>query len=271
MRIAYTKVGRLTTRLLPSSQALVVSIHDVSPHTRAECEEIFAQLRELGLKSCSWLVVPDHHHRGHFLDDPDFCAWLCALEDADNEIVIHGYHHERARRGADSLLDRFLTRIYTADEGEFYDLERTRALELVAQAQADFLQLGLRPEGFIAPAWLLSAAAEEALHAAGIQYTTRLREVRDLPSGRSYASQSLVWSTRSWWRRALSLLWNRALFRRLTDNPLLRVAIHPGDLGHPRIWRQIRYCVSQGLVQRLPFTYERWIARQRTASAKATA
>ena len=95
MRIAYTKVGRLTTRLLPSSQALVVSIHDVSPHTRAECEEIFAQLRELGLKSCSWLVVPDHHHRGHFLDDPDFCAWLCALEDADNEIVIHGYYHQR--------------------------------------------------------------------------------------------------------------------------------------------------------------------------------
>lgn len=264
MRIATNKVGRLTTRLLPPSQALVVSIHDVSPQTRPQCEEIRAQLTEIGLKVCTWLVVPDHHHRGHFLDDPEFCAWLRTLAEAGQEIVIHGYHHQRERRAGESLREKFITRFYTADEGEFYDIDRATAYELVTRAQEEFSELDLKPEGFIAPAWLLSAGAEEALREAGVQYTTRLRDVRDLISGRTFESRSLVWSSRSWWRRPVSLLWNRALFRRLKDNPLLRIAIHPGDISYPAIWRQIRHCVSQALIPRLPFTYERWFARQRT-------
>lgn len=264
MRIATTKVGRLTTRLLPASQALIVSIHDVSPHTRAECEEIFGQLRELGLKTCTWLVVADHHHRGHIRDDPDFCEWLRELERAGHEIVIHGFFHQRTRKRGESFRDRFFTRMYTAEEGEFYDLNRVEALTLMEDALEDFHEIGLKPDGFIAPAWLLSVPAEEALKSAGFQYTTRLRNVRDLHSGRSYGSQSLVWSTRSWWRRKVSLLWNRALFRRLADNPLMRIAIHPVDIRHPEVWRQIGSFVSQALLTRLPFTYERWIARQRT-------
>lgn len=271
MRIAFNKVGRLTTRLLPPSQALVVSIHDVSPHTRAECEEIGAQLSEMGLQTLSWLVVPDHHRRGSFLEDADFCAWLCDLAAAEHEIVIHGYHHLREPRAGESLVAKFIHRIYTAGEGEFHDMDRETALALVTQAQAEFGELGIKPEGFIAPAWLLSEDAEEALKDAGIQYTTRLRHVRDLQSGRTHESQSLVWSSRSGWRRAASLLWNRTLFRRLPDNPLLRIAIHPDDVRHPKIWRQIRHCVSQGLASRLAFTYERWIARQRTFVPARTA
>jgi len=264
MRIATNKVGRLTTRLLPSSQALIVSIHDVSPRTKAECAEIFAQLAQLGLKTCTWLVVPDHHRQGHIRDDAEFCEWLCALETAGHEIVIHGYHHQREPRANDTLFDRLVTRVYTAEEGEFYDIDYDRALKLVQQAQEELREIGVRPEGFIAPAWLLSAPAEEALKEAGLQYTTRLRHVRDLHSGRSHVSQSLVWSSRSWWRRVVSVWWNRALFRRLTDNPLMRIAIHPTDLRYPQVWREIGLCVSRALESRLPFTYERWIARQRT-------
>jgi hypothetical protein len=250
--------------LLPPSQALIVSLHDVSPHTRAECEEIAAQLAQLGLKTWTWLVVPDHHYRGHIREDADFCAWLGELEGAGHEIVIHGYHHHRERRENDSLIDRLITRLYTADEGEFYDLDHDRALALVQRAIEEFREIGLRPEGFIAPAWLLSPGAEQALKEAGLQYTTRLRHVHDLHTGRAYGSQSLVWSSRSGWRRALSVPWNRALFRRLADNPLMRIAIHPGDVRHSRVWRAIGRCISEALESRLPFTYERWIARQRT-------
>lgn len=264
MRIATTKVGRLTTRLLPPSQALIVSIHDVSPRTFRACEEIVNQLTALGLRMCTLLVVPDHHHQGHFREDEDFCAWLRALEHAGHEVVIHGYYHQRDRRAKESLYDRVVTRIYTADEGEFYDLDRAAALERVQLAMEEFREGGLSPEGFIAPAWLLSDEAEEALKEAGFQYTTRLRDVIDLHSGRRYESQSLVWSTRSGWRRAMSLVWNRTLFRRLEPNPLMRISIHPSDLAYPRVWAQIRTYVHQALVARLPFTYERWIARQRT-------
>lgn len=264
MRIATNKVGRLTTRLLPPSQALIVSIHDVSPHTRAECEAIFEQLQQRGLKICTWLVVPDHHHRGHVCDDPGFCGWLRALENAGHEIVIHGYCHQREPRAGESLFDRLVTRFYTAGEGEFYDIAREEARALVQRALEEFHEIGLKPDGFIAPAWLLSTAGEEALKEAGFQYTTRLRHVRDLHSGRIHPSQSLVWSTRSWWRRQMSVRWNRMLFRRLTDNPLMRIAVHPADIRHPRVWKEIGECVSKAMESRLPFTYERWIARQRT-------
>ena len=264
MRIAATKVGRLTTRLLPPSQALVVSVHDVSPFTRAECRDIYTELHDLGLRLCSWLVVPDHHGRGHFLQDEDFCQWLVRLTEAGHEIVIHGYTHRRERREKETPVEKFTTRVYTADEGEFYDMDKATAAALVAQALDEFRQIGIEPEGFIAPAWLLSAPAEEALREGGIQYTTRLRHVRDLHTGRTYESRSLVWSTRAAWRRFASLAWNRTLFRRLSTNSLMRISIHPSDIRHRRVWRQIRASIAQGLATRLAFTYERWIARQRT-------
>jgi len=62
----------------------------------------------------------------------------------------------------------------------------------------------------------------------------------------------------------MSVYWNRALFRWLIHNPLMRIAIHPGDIRYPRVWREIGGFVGQALMYRLPFTYERWISRQRT-------
>lgn len=243
--------------------ALVVSLHDVSPHTRPECERILAELAELGVRACSLLVVPNHHTRGHFLADPAFCEWLCAQAQAGHEVVIHGYHHQRARQEDEDLRTRVTTRVYTADEGEFFDISWGDASLLLDRAREEFASIGLKPEGFIAPAWLLSNGAERALHQAGVQYTVLLDEVIDLETGRRYGSQSLVWSARSRWRRVASLVWNATLFRGLRSNPLLRISVHPIDRRHPAIWRQVRRCVAEGLQGRSPYTYERWVALQR--------
>jgi predicted deacetylase len=263
MRIAATKLGKLTTRLLPGLQAVVVSVHDVSPQTQERCEEIRKELSQLGVKACSWLVVPNHHGRGNFLEADSFCDWVRFLAETRHEIVIHGYFHLRERRAHESLVSKFTTRIYTADEGEFYDLSHDEAAALISQAREDFSALGLKPEGFIAPAWLLGAAAEAALREHGLQYTTRLGHVRDLQSRRTFASQSLVWSVRSWWRRWMSLAWNARLYQKLAGNPLLRISIHPVDRDHPAIWRQIRRLVVRALERREALTYERWVTRQR--------
>jgi predicted deacetylase len=179
-------------------------------------------------------------------------------------VVIHGYYHQRARRGNEGVGARLTTQVYTADEGEFYDLDRATAASRVTQAREDFSQLGLAPDGFIAPAWLLSAEAQRAVREAGCEYTTRLREVIDLRTGQETSSQTLVWSVRSGWRRGVSVLWNGTLFRLLRSNPLLRISIHPVDLQHRAIWAQIRKLVRRALADRAPFTYERWITRERT-------
>ena len=240
-------------------RALVVSLHDVSPGTRAECAEILGELAALGVPRCSLLVIPDHHRRGHFLADAECAAWLRAQAVAGHELVMHGYHHERARRAGESMGAKLTTRIYTADEGEFFDLGRAEAAALVEKARGEFRQLGVEPAGFIAPAWLLSAEAEAALRELGCEYTTRLGSVVDLPGGRVFKSQSLVWSVRSAWRRQMSRAWNELLFQRLAAHPLLRISIHPVDLRHPQIWRQIRGLVTRALADREPLTYHAWL------------
>ena len=141
---------------------------------------------------------------------------------------------------------KIVTRFYTADEGEFFDLGYGEALRLIREAQEDFETHDFHPHGFIAPAWLLGAEAERAVIDAGMSYTTTLRTVRDFDGDRTIPSQSLVYSVRSGLRRISSLAWNRSLFRRLTSNPLLRLGIHPPDIDHRAIWRQIGEIVSAG-------------------------
>jgi predicted deacetylase len=239
---------------------MVVSIHDVSPFTRVRADEILRALRAAGVGRCSLLVVPNHHHRGHFLDDAVFCDWLRDRVNQGDEAVIHGYFHKRAQRSSGNAADRLLTEFYTAGEGEFYDIGENEALELVRKAQSEFASIGLRPAGFIAPAWLLSSAAENALRQLGLGYTTRLGTVSDLRAGRVIQSQSLVWSVRAGWRRLCSLAWNRFLFARLETNPLLRAGIHPPDAEHPAIWRQILAMVKDAAANRQAMTYESWLA-----------
>jgi predicted deacetylase len=243
--------------------ALVVSLHDVSPRTAADFQIILRELAELGVAHTSLLVIPDHHHRGHMLADPAFGEWLRGLAKAGHEVVMHGYFHQRERRAGESARDRWTTRVYTADEGEFYDLNAPEAAALVERARADFHQLGLDPTGFIAPAWLLSPGSEDALRTLGCAYTTRLGSILDLAENRQHDSQSLVWSVRSGWRRQVSLAWNAFLRGRLRANPLLRISIHPVDLHHPRIWQQIREFVAAALADREALTYQAWLARWR--------
>ncbi len=241
--------------------ALVVSIHDVAPSTRSRVEKILADLARHQIDACSLLVVPDYHRAGRSLADPSFRSWLEELNAHGHEIVIHGFFHERARKTNERARAKIVTRFYTADEGEFFDLDYADALRLIREARNDFETHGFCPNGFIAPVWLLGAEAERAAIDAGMTYTTTLRTVRDFAAGQTYASQSLVYSVRSGWRRTMSLAWNRSLFYRLTNNPLLRLGIHPPDIAYGAIWRQIGALIDKALRTREPMTYQQWLAQ----------
>ena len=143
-----------------------------------------------GVRVCSILVVPDYHHEGSFARHREFVSWLRALEADGHEIVIHGYFHERPPQTKESLHDKLLTRIYTQNEGEFYDLSYEEALRRITTARDEFRAHGLKPRGFIAPAWLLGDEAQRAVCDAQLEYTTRLRSVCDLRSGNSLSCEN---------------------------------------------------------------------------------
>ena len=247
-------------------KALVVSLHDVSPHTWEPCKRILAELNRIGVSRASLLVIPDHHRRGHFLQHPAFCEWLKEQVAAGHEVVLHGYFHLRKTRTDENFRSRWITGTYTAGEGEFFDLPYDAARELARRGRDEFKQAGLNSTGFIAPAWLLGEEAERAIGDLDFIYTTRIGGVLDLQQRRFHPSQSLCWSVRAAWRRVLSLAWNAFLFRRLADAPLLRIAVHPVDIAHPRIWKQITRMISDSVMHRTPHTYDSWLATHRTAA-----
>jgi len=246
---------------LNANRSLVVSIHDVSPLTREATEHILAELAELGVRRVSLLVIPDHHCKGNLLDDPEFCAWLRGRAAAGDEVVIHGYFHRRDQRAGETFKEKLTTRYYTAGEGEFYDIAGADALRVISLARQEFRKAGLNPQGFVAPAWLLSEGADRALQRLGVAYTTRIGGVFDYTTGIHHTSQSLVWSSRSWARRVISRLWNAYLFRRLQSRPLLRIGIHPPDVQHRAVWQQIKTLTERALESRTAVTYSGYLKR----------
>jgi uncharacterized protein len=242
---------------------VVVSLHDVAPSTRQIANTIIAELARRGVRVCSLLVVPDYHHQGLFTKDTGFVSWLRGLQAEGHEIVIHGYFHERPRREKETLRDQFLTRFYTQDEGEFYDLRYEEALRRILAARDEFHAHGLKPRGFVAPAWLLSEEAEAAVRDAHMEYTTRLRTICDLRLGSVFPARTLVYSVRNSWRRGLSRARSAVLFRFAKNNLLLRISVHPPDHSHPAIWKQIIRLIEQSVASRTATTYQEWIAEQR--------
>lgn len=238
---------------------MVVSIHDVSPSTRARTQAILDDLRAVEVARTSLLVIPDHHHRGLISGDPVFAAWLRETCAAGHEAVVHGFYHLREKQAAEGLWKRLVTGAYTAGEGEFFDINEAAAEKLLADGRAAFDACGVPYCGFIAPAWLLGPDAERAVRRAGFAYTTRIATVVDLEKNQTHASRSLVWSVRAGWRRACSLAWNTLLARATRTAPLVRVGIHPPDWDHPAIRRQILQIVSEALTGREAITYERWL------------
>src|SRR5260370_5729876 len=159
----------VATQFLPAVEAasatkdyLVVSLHDVAPSTQSVCDKILSELTQRGIRHCSLLVVPDYHHQGASMQDRQFVSWLRNLEATGHEIVIHGYFHERPRQARQSFLEKFVTQFYTQREVEFYDLGYDQALRRSKSARDEFLANGLKPRGFVAPAWLLSSEGERA-------------------------------------------------------------------------------------------------------------
>jgi predicted deacetylase len=245
------------------SRALVVSLHDVSTVTVEECGKILSDLDEIGIKTTSLLVIPDHHRRGKLLPGDATTPWLHQKNDQGHEIVLHGYYHQRLSTKSANPVHELVATRYTAGEGEFYDIDYPTATDLLRKGLQCFHECGFYPKGFIAPAWLLGNEAARAVAEAGFEYTTRIGKVIDLTTGWEISSRSLVYSVRSGWRRSMSLIWNFCLNQCLARTPLLRVGLHPPDWRYPAIRKQILQLLSRALADRQPMTYETWLKANR--------
>lgn len=230
--------------------SLSVVVHDVAPATWPLCRRLIAAVHEVAPLPLTLLAVPRYHHQEH---DAGFDRCLTERLAGGDELALHGYTHWDDGEPRD-WIDHFRRRVYTASEGEFSALSCAQATLRLAAGMRWFERHGWPLHGFVAPAWLMSAGTWSALRTLPLRYTCTLRQLVPLPHSRPLTSQSLVYSTRSAWRRAMSRAWNPAVAVAQRHRPLLRFELHPHDVEHPAVRRSWQRLLAHHLAQRRPMT-----------------
>jgi hypothetical protein len=241
-------------------RAVALVLHDVAPSTWPDYEAFVAAVAALGRIPLTLLVVPDLHGRGRLDRQPAFVRAMNARLAGGDELVLHGYYH--ADPGPVPLRPRevFLRRIYT-HEGEFFRLAEDIARARLERGLALFQRLDWPVQGFVPPGWLLGDGARAALQALPFAYTSDQAGLIRLPEFASVPAPTLVWSSRSRWRRGASLVWNRQRLARVSEAGLVRIGVHPVDMRHPGIVRQVLAILRALLAVRTPLTKSQWLAR----------
>lgn len=207
----------------------------MAPATLGACRDIASAVARVDSSiPLTLLVVPRYHGANDEVPEV-FRTWIEERLARGDEIALHGYTHRDDNAGRVTPLERLRRNVYTAQEGEFSALTREAAAARIAAGRQWLSEQGWTADGFVAPAWLLSEGAWEAVKAAGFVYTTTLSRFHVLKSGRSMSAPTLVYSTRAPWRRALSRIWNSALAAGTQRAQLVRFGFHPADAQHETV------------------------------------
>jgi predicted deacetylase len=232
--------------------ALCVAIHDVAPATWAECQLLLRAVREVADIPLTWLVVPQYH--GSALRSLPCERMLESLLAQGHELALHGLTHRDAAPPGGTLLRRWLRTVYTEREGEFAAICRDEARRRIDQGLAWFAQRGWPVEGFVAPAWLLSRPAWEAVADSPFTYTTTYAHFHLLRPARRMPAPALVYAARNRAGRLLSPPLAATFARASSGAPLVRVALHPRDACHPALLRHAQRLIARLLASRAAVT-----------------
>ncbi len=232
---------------------LLLSLHDVTPAQDPRVHQLWGLCAAHGVRP-ALLVVPNWHGEWPLGRHPRFVGWLrdCAGQGA--EIFLHGERHDEA-----GLPRRFRHTLRawgrTAREGEFLTLDEPAARERIERGVALLRGLGLDPVGFVPPAWLAGAATARAAAACGLAVGEDTGSVHLYDRGLRIASPVLRWSARTPVRAHASAGVAQAFWHLHRRDDLVRLALHPGDLSHPRTARSLREALDRWLVAGTAWRY----------------
>ncbi|HWK82964.1 MAG TPA: polysaccharide deacetylase family protein [Caldimonas sp.] len=248
---------------LPPDRFVCVVVHDVAASTRAACQRTLGAIAEVAHLPVTLLAVPRYHGEA---PTSELEAWLSQRHAKGDELALHGYSHSDDSPPG-SGVDHLRRRHYTRGEGEFWALPEAEAKRRIDAGIAWFRSNGWIWHGFVAPAWLLGPQAWPALEGRGFEYTATLRHLVHLPGRQRVASQSVVYSTSSAWRRRSSLAWNAVVSRLERGNPLLRIELHPRDADFAAIRRSWQAVLERALRDRRAVTVADFMRQARPINA----
>lgn len=225
--------------LVPApDRLLLASIHDVGPRFEAEIDVLVERLsRQLGGARFAMLVVPDHWGEAPLARAPGFAAKLRRWSAAGVEMFLHGYTHRDDGGAHAAHATAWKARHLTAGEGEFLGLDRAEAVRRLRAGRAVVEDaIGGAVAGFVAPAWLYGDGARAALAEERFALAEDHFRVWSPASGALLARGPVVtWASRSRMRIASSLGFAALARTMLAPLPVVRLAVHPGDVRVPAL------------------------------------
>jgi predicted deacetylase len=174
---------------------LLASIHDVSPAFESQVDALYDRLCGLlGGPRLAMLVVPDFEDQAPLARSPAYAAKLRGWAKDGVEMFLHGWCHrdDAKKRG-------FMQKHMTAGAGEFAQLSKPEALHRLSEGRKVVEDaIGAPVAGFIAPAWLYSAEALDALGEAGFALAENHLKVWQPTTGRVVAKSPVItWASRT--------------------------------------------------------------------------
>ena len=232
---------------------LLASIHDVGPKFEGHVEILVDAIeRHVGEAKFAMLVVPDHWDEAPLSAAPAFQGKLRRWADAGVEIFLHGWRHRD-----DAPAKGFAQKHMTAGEGEFSGLSKADASARISDGRKIVEDvIGRHVAGFIAPAWLYSPGALDAVRDAGFGLAEDHIKVWQPVSGNVVARGPVVtWASRSPGRIRSSLMVAAAARMLPQALPTARIAVHPGDVAVPELLRSIDATFSRFASTHVPSRY----------------
>lgn len=229
----------------------LLSIHDVWPGNFPLVTGYLARLRSLGAMNMALLVVPAFHGRPPMEADAEFVAWLREESGRGTELFLHGYHHLMgelaegpAYRGRRNAWGHWVNRTLVAREAEFCGLSQPDQDRLLGLGMASWRLTGLPLAGFVAPTWH-GSPPRESLKESGIGLWETRFFVRRLADGRSRFAPPLAWDL-SAGNGQPRLFGGETWLRIMLGLPLIKVALHPGDLKIPETEAILERVIAAG-------------------------
>lgn len=216
----------------------LLSIHDVWPGNAPLVAEYLGRLRSLGARKMALLVVPAFQGGPPMDGNGDFVAWLREEAAAGTELFLHGYRHCTAESlaGADgtspmvrNVYGRWVNTKLVGQEAEFCGLAGPEKAKLLDLGMASFVRASLPLTGFVAPTWHGTPNPAD-LRDRGLGILETRFSVMRLRDGAVRRALPLTWSAASG-NRNPSLTGGAPWLRAALLAPLVKVAVHPGDLS----------------------------------------
>jgi predicted deacetylase len=240
--------------------AALVSLHDVSPLTLADCQTALTLLRRVGLQvsQLTILVVPRHDDEVSIDEHPPTQRWLRALADDGARLVMHGFTHRMPGR-AWSPAGILAGHLFARGQGELFQTNSAETRRRLEQAAEILRRAGLEEatRAFIPPAWLMSRAAHSVIAGAGFDFYERFGGV--MHARARYARRLIGWGSLSRVEASATALY--ASLKSRVGSTDTRIAVHPADMRWPGQQRAIEAALRRTLGRMRAESYTTFLAR----------